>query len=270
MALMGLKVSQGSLANMFQRLHLRFEGTVTQILEHIQSSRLVCSDETGARVKGKNAWEWVFHNDQVALHVIRHSRGAEVVREVLGNHRPEYWISDLYSAQKGHATKWQICLAHQLRDCQYGIESGDESLSWRMKRLFLRAIAIAKRRDRLRETTLKSYRHRLDQDLDQILTLTPMTKAGENLKRRYLKERAHLFTFLEDPCLEPTNNGSERSLRPSVIFRKVTNGFRSDWGADFFADVRSIIDTGQRQDLNPYQALQKALLPSCTFLSCTN
>ena len=29
----------------------------------------------------------------------------------------------------------------------------------------------------------------------------------------------------------PTNNVSERALRPSVIFRKVTNGFRSLWVA---------------------------------------
>ncbi len=29
----------------------------------------------------------------------------------------------------------------------------------------------------------------------------------------------------------PTNNGAEQALRPSVIFRKVTNGFRSAWGA---------------------------------------
>jgi hypothetical protein len=31
-----------------------------------------------------------------------------------------------------------------------------------------------------------------------------------------------------------TNNVSERHLRPSVIFRKVTNGFRCEWGAEMF------------------------------------
>ncbi len=28
-----------------------------------------------------------------------------------------------------------------------------------------------------------------------------------------------------------TNNACERALRPSVIFRKVTGGFRAEWGA---------------------------------------
>lgn len=262
----GLSISQGAIANIFKRLNTRFDPHLQTIINRIQSSRLVYSDETSARVRGKNEWEWVFQNDEVVLHVIRPSRGAQVVRDVMGEARPVYWISDLYGAQKGHAEKWQICLAHQLRDCQGGIDGGDQTFSWRMKRLFLRAIVLSKRRSWLKESTLKAYRRQLVQDLDYILTLTPRTKTGERLKKRYLKNRDHLFTFFEDPAIEPTNNSSERALRPSVIFRKVTNGFRSDWGRDFFSTVRSIIGTGGRQNLNPYQAIQKALNPHLLFL----
>jgi len=75
-----------------------------------------------------------------------------------------------------------------------------------------------------------------------------------------------LFTFFEDPSIKPTNNSSEQALRPSVIFRKVTNGFRSDWGSEFFSAVRSLIGTGQRQGLNPYESLQQALTPNLSFL----
>lgn len=223
---------------------------------------MIYSDETSARVKGKNQWEWVFQNDEVVLHVIRPSRGAQVVRDIMGEHRPSYWVSDLYSAQKGHGNKWQICLAHQLRDCQAGIDSGDQGFSWRMKRLFLRAIVLSKRRSRIKEETCKAYRRQLEKDLDQILDLAPMTKTGEKLKKRYIKHRDSLFTFFEDPSIEPTNNSSEQALRPSVIFRKVTNGFRSDWGGEFFSAVRSLIGTGQRQGLNPYQSLGRALQTS--------
>lgn len=262
----GLSISQGGLANIFKRLNARFDPHIQAILARIRSSRVLYSDETSSRVKGKNEWEWVFHNHEVVLHVIRPSRGSQVVREVMGENRPVYWVSDLYSAQKGHAEKWQICLAHQLRDCQHGIDSGDQAFSWRMKRLFLRAIAISKRRARLKEKTCKAYQLRLKRDLESILTLRPLTKPGEKLKKRYFKNRGHLFTFFEDPSLEPTNNSSERSLRPSVIFRKVTNGFRSDWGSPFFSSVRSIIGTGYRQGLNPYQSIQKALNTHLPFL----
>jgi Transposase IS66 family len=42
-----------------------------------------------------------------------------------------------------------------------------------------------------------------------------------------------------------TNNVSERHLRPSVIFRKVTNGFRCEWGAETYAAFRSLVSTAK-------------------------
>ena len=38
---------------------------------------------------------------------------------------------------------------------------------------------------------------------------------------------------------------SERHLRPSVIFRKVTNGFRCEWGAETYAAFRSVVSTAK-------------------------
>ena len=34
-------------------------------------------------------------------------------------------------------------------------------------------------------------------------------------------------------------------LRPSVIFRKVTNGFRCEWGAETYAAFRSVVSTAK-------------------------
>jgi transposase len=53
----------------------------------------------------------------------------------------------------------------------------------------------------------------------------------------------------------PTNNGSERSLRPGVVFRKVTNCFRSEWGAHLHSSVRSVIETGRRRGICALDAL---------------
>jgi hypothetical protein len=38
--------------------------------------------------------------------------------------------------------------------------------------------------------------------------------------------------------VEATNNGSERKLRPCVIQRKVTNGYRAMWAAEPPRDCR--------------------------------
>ena len=60
--------------------------------------------------------------------------------------------------------------------------------------------------------------------------MAPTTEAAR-LQKRYRKHRDSLSIFLERPDVEPTNNSSERDLRPSVIHRKVIGSFRSAWGA---------------------------------------
>ncbi len=77
--------------------------------------------------------------------------------------------------------------------------------------------------------------------------LKPTDAEGRRLRDTvYVDCTNKLFVFLKRRDAEPTNNESERALRPSVIFRKVTNGFRSEWGAKAYADLCSIVETGRR------------------------
>ena len=257
--LFGLRISEGALDAMLQRAKPYFDNEVAAILARLRRSRIICSDETSVRIDGRTHWNWVFQNDQVVIHVIRNSRAASVVTDVMAGHRPSIWVSDLYGAQQGHADLWQICLAHQLRDCQYAIEAGDAIFAPRMKALLLRAVVLARRRNNLAESTRRTYQRRLDRDLDSIMVLVLISRHGKRLRKRYGKVRSHLFTFLEHPDAPPDNNGSERELRPTATYRKVTGGFRSTWGADLFAGVRSVIGTAARQGKDAYQAILAVL-----------
>src|SRR3982751_4435752 len=96
--LFGLAISEGALDAAFRRGKPRFDAETSAILARLRCARVVCSDETGVRIDGQNGWNWVFQNDEVVIHVIRHSRGASVVAEVMAGHRPAIWVSDLYSA----------------------------------------------------------------------------------------------------------------------------------------------------------------------------
>ena len=167
--LFALQISEGALDAIFRRAKPCFDNEVAAILARLRRSRIICSDETTVRIDGRTHWNWVFQNQQVVIHVIRNSRAASVVADVLDGHRPSIWVSDLYSAQQGHADLWQICLAHQLRDCQYAIEAGDEIFAPRMKTLLLRAVVLARRRMELAESTRRSYQRRLDRDLNAIM-----------------------------------------------------------------------------------------------------
>jgi len=127
----------------------------------------------------------------------------------------------------------------------------------RLKALLLRAVVLARRHRDLAETTRREYRRRLDHDLDAIMA--PAHRDGRRLRKRYAKVRDHLFTFLGHPELAADNNASEREFRPTAIYRKVTGGFRSNWGADLFAAVRSVIGTARRHGTDAYQAILATL-----------
>ena len=257
--LFALRISEGALDAMFQRAKSYFDSEVSGILARLRRSRIVCSDETSVRIAGRTHWNWVFQNDQVVIHVVRDSRAASVVADVMAGHRPTIRVSDLYGAQQGHADLWQVCLAHQLRDCQYAIDAGDTIFAPRMKALLLRAVVLARRTTTLAESTRRSYLGKLDRSLDAIMVLAPTNRDGKRLRKRYAAIRGSLFTFLEHPDVPPDNNGSERELRPTATYRKVTGGFRSQWGAELFANVRSVVGTAARRGTDAYHAIRDVL-----------
>jgi transposase len=257
--LFDLAISEGALDATFRRAMPRFDAEIGAILARLRRARVVCCDETSVRVAGKTCWDWVFQNGEVVIHVIRHSRGARVVGEVMDGHRPAIWVSDLYSAQQGHAAGWQICLAHQLRDCTFAIEAGDAIFAPRMKALLLRAFVLARRRHHLAASTRRQYRQRLERELDAVMALAPTQRDGRRLRKRYGKLRGYLFTFLDHPEVSADNNASERELRPTATYRKVTGGFRSDWGKDLFAAFRSVVGTAARRGIDAYQAVRMTL-----------
>jgi transposase len=259
MELFGLAISEGALDAAFRRAHPQFDADVAAILARLRRARVICSDETGVRINGVGHWNWVFQNADVVIHVVRRSRGADVVTEMLDGHRPALWVSDLYGAQQGHAENWQVCLAHQLRDCQYAIDAGDAVFAPRMKALLLRAVVLARRHRDLADSTRRQYRTRLEHALDGVMALAPTNRDGRRLRKRYGKVRGHLFTFLDHPEIAADNNSSERELRPTATYRKVTGGFRSNWGADLFAAVRSVIGTAGRRGVDAYQAITATL-----------
>jgi hypothetical protein len=129
----------------------------------------VLSDETSARIKGRTWWEWVFLTTRACLHVIKPSRAFDVIQGVftakyIECSRPAFWVSDLHTAQAKNPTEvWQVCLAHQLRDCQFAVDAGDWLFAPVMLRLFKRALEIHKRREFLVVSTWVSYRTECDQ-----------------------------------------------------------------------------------------------------------
>jgi transposase len=258
--LFGLKISEGAIANMLQRAAKPFADAADEIAAEVRKAEVIASDETSARVKGKTWWQWTFGCATAVHHLIAPTRGKCVPTAFLAGAKPRMWLSDRLPAQSRHAEEHQFCLAHLIRDAQYAIDHGDTIFAPDFKALLEDACAVGRRRPDLADATIAAHRRRLERELERLLARKPTDAQGRKLRDAVALDcRGKLLVFLKRRDAEPTNNASERALRPSVIFRKVTNGFRSHWGAKVYADLRSIVETGRRNGRSALTAIRAAL-----------
>ena len=251
----GLIISEGAIANGFERQATPLEAARAAIRDRLREAAVIASDETTTRINGVTHWQWSFVSDTAILHEIAPSRAKAVAEGVLGEHRPEVWVSDRYAGQQELAKNHQVCLAHVLRDVQYAIDCGDTVFAPRLRDLLLWAIGIGRRRDQLRDSTLRHYHGEADRRLDRLLGTRAAHPAGRILQEQAKAWRTKFFVFLADRRVPATNNISEREIRPSVVFRKVSGGFRSDWGAAVHAGYRSTVSTARLYGQTALQAI---------------
>jgi transposase len=256
----GLTLSEGAIANILARAGTPLLAATAPIAAAVRASPVVGCDETSARVAGKTWWQWVLLGSTAICHLIAETRAACVVTAFLDGARPAVWVADRYGGQLGHGAVRQMCLAHLLRDAAYAVEEGNEGFALGFRVLLLRAVAIGRRRDTLKDSTLAQYLADLERRLDRLLAgSTPAHPAARRLFRAMRRDRDDLFRFVTRRDVPYTNNACERALRPSVIFRKVTGGFRATWGAKVYAAAATVIATGRLHGLTALAALRAAL-----------
>jgi transposase len=258
--LLGLRVSEGALMNMFIRSRPRFKAEAAQARAVLRQAEVVASDETSLRIEGSNSYHWVFHCRAAVVHQPDYSRAAQVVVDMMAGHRPRVWISDRYSAQQGHGLSQQTCLAHLYRDNAFALEYGEDNLPLRFKLWFDRAFELARSITSFAASTLANKKRVLEGQLADILRASTRCELARDIQAKIARARDQLLTFCDYPGeVEATNNNCERALRPSVIQRKVTNGYRAMWAAQAEADVRTTIDTARLKGAAPFQTIMAAL-----------
>ncbi len=65
--------------------------------------------------------------------------------------------------------------------------------------------------------------------------------------RRILKCREHLWTFVRNARVEPTNNAAERVVRQAVLWRKSSFGTQSERGARYVERILTVCATCRLQ-----------------------
>jgi transposase len=257
----GLEISQGGIDKIMQRTGNKAVQQVELIQAQVRQGNVIHCDETGSRVDGSNWWEWVFCTLTAVLHVIRFNRSADVIRDVMSAHQAEVWVSDCLPVQlNAPAHQHQICLAHQLRNLQAVVDL-DPLAFWprAMQALLRHAIHLHHHRDQMPADQFLAQVARVERLCDGLLQRPLTHPRAQRLQRRYQKYRDSLFVCLHRTDVSPTNNVSERALRPSVIHRKVIGCFRSGWGASAYAALASVIDTAELDGVHPFEAILSLL-----------
>lgn len=142
----------------------------------------------------------------------------------------------------------------------YVVEASDDLVPWRLQLWLASVFTLVERVTTLATSTLAAKRRSLDRQLGAILATPSGCDLTRNLQAKIGRARAQLLVFLAHPgAVEPTNNGSERLLRPAVIQRKMTNGYRAMWAAEGEAAICTVVDTARLTGRSPFGIILKTV-----------
>lgn len=217
------------------------------------------SDETGVKVNGNKHWAWTWQNEEATFITITDNRGQDSIDNTFKDGFENSIL--VHDCWKSHfntpCIDHQICIAHLLRDLNYLSEKYNHKWSRICKAIFMKAL------DLKREMTDDQYRNTNAKRTSilkrfEVLLNTTLPKEHKELisfRKRMVKYKDYLFTFLYHPKVPPDNNASERAIRNIKVKQKISGQFKSEKGADTFAMLRSITDTCIKNGQNVIQSL---------------
>jgi transposase len=263
-----LAISRGMLCKATQKVSDALANCHHQLGERLPQEPQVGVDETGHHNNGDLYWTWCFQTKTYSVFYIDQSRGCKVLSAVLGNDFAGIIGCDYWGAYRKYArlfdVRMQYCLAHLIREIRFIAEHtdkhlarwGDHLLDW-LKKLF-------KTLHRKSNYLTQSFLWRMKQIKEHFLAIVRHPsdhKLAKKLARRFEGDRAEdYFRFMAEPAIEPTNNGTERDVRHTVIDRRVTQGTRGNAGMRWCERIWTTIATCKKQRRNVFDFIHQSIL----------
>jgi transposase len=248
---LGLSISLGSVSNLCLGVGRALMLPVREVKEGIRKAKVVHADESGWRQRGIRHWIWVVATATLAFFKIARSRGADVVREILGEAFAGFIVTDRWAAYLVISPeRRQVCWAHLERDFQGIVDRGGPGKKFGERGLDLcrRLFAIWNAYSRDHEISRRAMTRRMNDvefDLGQLLEggrHSPDRKV-RTFCNKLLELSPSLYLFSREPGIEPTNNRAERALRPIVLWRKGSFGTGSKAGSRFVERIMTVVMT---------------------------
>lgn len=254
-AVFGLHMSQGTVNNILQEANRKSKPAIELIKKAIMNSAIVGFDESGCFCNKRLDWSWIAQTLYYTLVFRGSGRAGAELEKVFGDSlKNMIAVTDRHSAYfalefLGH----QVCLAHLLRELEY-LSELDESQVWSKDVAQLLRDAIKERNQDMSVVIDKEpWLQKLDRLLQQ--SVAHLKDDFTRLKNGLIKCRDHLFNFLSNPAIPPTNNDSERGIRKLKVKQKISGTFRSADGADVFHKIHSIVDTARKNGQPQLEAI---------------
>lgn len=270
----GLPLPEPTLLTALERVNEALAVPYALLKAALPQSEVVGVDETGWRIEGEEYYTWAFVTPRLSYITIAKTRSHLVPEQVLG--KPEEFkgvvVSDFFDVYDAYGG--QRCLAHLRRDlkaCQqehdpvckaFAGEALDNiARGWEMWRRYQRDPGYFPNSREAVSRIKAGFRAYLDG------LPASVPEPVRLLRQRFNNYWEEIWYFLDHPNVPPDNNLAERGLRPTVTFRKMSGGSRSEWGAELTARMMSVLDTCRKQGRNPRDFLVQAMLahanPGC-------
>ena len=256
-------MSLGGLSNCEAQLTDVLEQPYHETGEHVREQDEAHADETGWR-KGnlQKGWLWVLCCTTAAFFMVHANRSQKAARKLIGSFNGKL-VTDRYNSYNFYTLIRQICWAHLKRDFQ-AISEAKDAIGKIGRELHGLAKKILKLRKRVRDGTLqwKTFQRRMPELQKRVESLL---KAGANFDgkmggkcRDILKHKKHLWTFVQNQRVEPTNNFAERIVRQGVLWRKSSFGTQSERGARYVERILTVCATCRLQGRSVIEYLRDA------------
>lgn len=262
--LYSLRLSKGELSEILHTVAKRGEGECSKLLADVRGSPVAHADETGWREDGLNGYIWSFSTPKTRYFVYNRSRAGDIPKEVLGEEFGGVLVCDFYYAYNVLLTRRQRCWAHFLRDLQKLKDDHPDDAE--VAKWVDQVVGVYRRAKRFRSNKLEERiankvvfeEEALGLALPYVKTDMPQHVLAERIER-FLPE---LFVFVENPLVPSSNNAAERSVRPSVIARKISGGTRSAKGSATKMTLMSLFGTWKLRGLNTLEVCRQMLINS--------
>lgn len=236
-----------------------------ELAAQLPSEPVLGIDESPTKEAQAKSWLWTFVADGYTFFALRTTRAATVLHELLTD-AFEGVVNCDRAKMYWKIGRPQWCWAHLKRDFQALIDHPDHQVKRLGRDLMRPTRELFRHWTRYRDGTITRagmlrLMRPIREEIDSLLLRGAFSGNSKlmGMCQPLYDHRQWLWTFLDVEGVEPTNNVSERALRPAVIWRKLSFGTQSTRGSRFVETILTVVETCHRQSRNSFEYLTAAL-----------